>query len=382
MGDGAVVEEKRDRFKLTPPQLILIFVLLLFAAVDVTRSITLLGAQPLGVDWSPLWAAARTAAGNPALIYDFAHITAAQEPLLGRISSLRPFVYPPSALPLFAPLALLPVLGSYAAWTATTGAFYIAASARIGANWWVLVLVPPVVLAALAGQTTFLLGGMILAGLLMLDEKPSWAGIILGVATAIKPQILVLLPLGLLLGRYWRPLFFWGVGGGAMVLLSLLLLGPAVWIEWAAALPRFQTLFESNPTLVNAAITPYAMAQRTGIGGPWVIAAAALPAILGIWATFRSGSCVSDRLIALVGGALLISPYAMNYELALLVPAIAAGARNNVRGAALLLVVGLSVPFGLGFWGLVAVMLSLAFNPRTNNARERINLHSEAVDQD
>jgi uncharacterized membrane protein len=91
---------------------------------------------------------------------------------------------------------------------------------------------------------------------------------------------------------------------------------------------------------------------------------------------------VSDRLIALVGGALLISPYAMNYELALLVPAIAAGARNNVRGAALLLVVGLSVPFGLGFWGLVAVMLSLAFNPRTNNARERINLHSEAADQD
>jgi hypothetical protein len=51
---------------------------------------------------------------------------------------------------------------------------------------------------------------------------------------------------------------------------------------------------------------------------------AAVPAaLIGVWLSFRSDD-VPRRVLALLGGALLISPYAMDYEVALLVPAVLA----------------------------------------------------------
>ena len=358
-----MTDQKNMEWKLTPPQLVMLGVLLLFLLIDAMTVRALIAVQPLGVDWSPLWAGWRIGSVDPSSLYDFAKITAAQEPLIGPVSSSRPFVYPPSALLAFAPFAMAPIGLSYAAWTCATGALYAAAGRKIGAQLWLLLLMPPVFLAALAGQTSLLLGGMILLGLHSLEKRPAVAGIILGIATAIKPQILILLPLALLISRDWRALFFWAASGTVMVLSATALFGPAVWLDWIVALGKFQTLFESSDTLVRNSITPYAAAQRMGLASPAIIAAAAIPAIAGIWWTFRQESSVAHRLIALVGGALLISPYAMNYELALLAPAIVAGANKDARGAALLLLVGLSVPFGLGFWGLIAAMLSLAAKP-------------------
>lgn len=350
-------------WSLTPARLATLAVLLLFLGVDVRLCIAILGAQPPGVDWAPLWAAARVPVADPSRLYDFARITRAQAPLIGIVSGVRPFVYPPSALPVFAPFALLPVLPSYIAWTVATGAFYLATSSRLGASWWLLLLAPPVVLAALVGQTSFLLGGMAILALQMLERRPALAGTILGAATAIKPQLFVLVPVALLVARDWRALLCWAAAGAAMVLLSLALFGTDAWAAWAAALPRFRALVESSPTLIDEAITPYALARRMGLPGWWLLAAAAIPALAAVWATFRRDGNPSDRLIALVGGALLVSPYAMNYELALLVPALIAGARNSPAGTVLLLAVGLSVPFGVAALGLMAALLSLAAMP-------------------
>ncbi len=345
---------------MTAVRLLMLGTLLLFLGIDVRLAIAVLGAQPPGVDWSPLWAAARVPPGHASGLYDFARITRAQAPLIGLVSGLRPFVYPPSALPVFAPFAPLPVLPSYVLWTAATGAFYLAAASGLSRRWWMLPLMPPVILVALTGQTSFLLGGMMILGLLLLDRRPVWAGLILGLATAIKPQICVLVPIALIVAQNWRALFGWGGGGAAMLLLSLALFGWGAWADWLAALPRFQALFRDSPMLVDAAVTPYALAQRSGIAGWPVFAIATMLALAAIWATFRRECDPADRLIALAGGALLLSPYAMNYELALLAPAIVAKARHTPLGAALLLAFGLSVPFGLGMWGLAAAMLSLA----------------------
>lgn len=334
-------------------------VLLLFLSIDVRLAMAVLRAQPPGVDWAPLWAAARLPAAHADRLYDFAWITRAQAPLIGTISGLRPFVYPPSALPVFAPFARLPVLPSYIAWTALTGALYLVAASRLTGRWWTVPLMPPVVLAALTGQTGFLLGGMMMLGLEMLEKRPVRAGLLLGMATAIKPQLFLLVPVALIVARDWRALAGWGAGGAAMLLVSLLLFGAGAWLDWIAALPRFQVLFERSPTLVASAISPYALARRMGWPAAWVLASAAVPALAAVWNTFRRRGGVARRLIALVGGALLVSPYAMNYELAVLVPAIVAGARHSLRGMVLLLVVGLSVPFGFGCWGLLAAMLSL-----------------------
>src|SRR4051794_38487083 len=66
-----------------------------------------------GGDWSPLWVAERLAWRDPAQLYNFTEVTKLQLPILGDLG-VRPFVYPPSALVLLAPLLCVPFLISLA----------------------------------------------------------------------------------------------------------------------------------------------------------------------------------------------------------------------------------------------------------------------------
>ncbi len=63
--------------------------------------------QPLGVDLLPIWAGVHAAVERPADLYDFTAITHAQQWLLGAHSKIRPFIYPPSAVPVFLPFAVM-----------------------------------------------------------------------------------------------------------------------------------------------------------------------------------------------------------------------------------------------------------------------------------
>src|SRR5205823_601996 len=79
----------------------------LLLIVFVSFDFVLLSMWGYGGDWSPLWVAGRLAWRDPAGLYDFALVTKLQLPILGNLGS-RPFVYPPSAITLLAPLTLLP----------------------------------------------------------------------------------------------------------------------------------------------------------------------------------------------------------------------------------------------------------------------------------
>lgn len=344
----------------TPQQRVLALLFLLFVLANAMTLAAVIALQPFGVDWAPMWAGTRVALVDPAGAYDFARVTSAQEPLIGIVPSLRPFVYPPSALLLFTPFAALPVLPSFILWTAATAAFFAWAASRIGAQWWLLLMVPSAFLVEISGQTTFMMGGLVITGLLLLPRAPVAAGIVLGLASAVKPQLFVLLPLALAFLHEWRALLAWGLAGLAVVLVSLGVFGIEAWRSWLASLDAFQALFEDSQTLLNVGITPYSNAQRFGFAGtvPWL--AGLLVALLAIWAGFRRERGIEARLLALIGGALLISPYAMNYELALLAPATCAWARRSLAGAAVLLVAGMSVQFGFGLVGLLASLAPLA----------------------
>src|SRR5258708_38455074 len=63
--------------------------------------------QAAGVDFSCFWAGAKVAWHGAARLYDFRYITELQGWPLGP-ESLRPFIYPPSALFLFLPFAISP----------------------------------------------------------------------------------------------------------------------------------------------------------------------------------------------------------------------------------------------------------------------------------
>lgn len=269
----------------------------------------LLMAQPAGLDFLPLWTVARI---DPARAYDFAYVTAQQAWLY--VGDPRPFIYPPSALPFLRPFGALPFWVAYPAFVAMGGALFLWASRRLGADWRLLILPPPILLVALAGQVTFLIGGLVTAAL-TLKNRPLLAGVLLGVAGAIKPQMLVLLPLALIVERNWRTFVTTGATA-ALIALGAVLLG-GDWGAWLAALPRFTALVAADRGLVATTLTPFAAWGVASLVVTVPIAAA------GVWLAFRRGEA-AHRVLALLGGALLVSPYVMNYEIALLVPAVLA----------------------------------------------------------
>lgn len=277
--------------------------------------------QAAGADYSCFWAGAKAALSDPARIYDFQHNTVLQGWPLGA-GRLRPYIYPPTALLLFAPFALPSYWAGYILWVALTGALFLWAATRVGAPWWLVLLMPSVALVAYCGQVTFLIGGLMLAGL-SLRRRPILAGVLFGIAASIKPQFMILVPIALLAEGRWRTLLAAGLTGLVLCLAATLVWGPQVWLDWLAALPRFNALIFHDPGLTEDAITPYAALVATGHKGGWAFLLAPVAAAL-VWVGFRRTRDLADRSLLLFGATVLVTPYAMNYELALFAPGVAA----------------------------------------------------------
>ncbi|MDB5460639.1 MAG: hypothetical protein JWO72_2380 [Caulobacteraceae bacterium] len=289
-----------------------------FAAVSATV-VQLLKRQVAGTDFSCFWAGAKAAVDAIPRLYDFDYITALQGWPLGP-GAVRPYVNPPSALAIFIPFALPPYWLGYGLWVGLTGALFLAVGLKAKAPWW-FILMPPVVFAAYCGQVTFLVGGLVLAGLTF-RERGVLAGILFGVAASVKPQLLVLLPIALMAERRWSTIFATAATGLLLVGFSVAIWGLQPWLDWFAALHRLWPLLFANSALVANMVSPYAALAARGWNGAWAFLLIP-PVVVGVWLTFRRNASLADRSLVLLGGALLISPYAMNYELALLAPAFA-----------------------------------------------------------
>lgn len=274
------------------------------------------------LDYAVFWTAGRVALQTPARIYDAAYVTGLQD-WVGHTGP-RPFGHPPSALLVFAPLAMLPFWWSYALWVTVSVLLFVAVSARtFGWRATALALVcPTVVQAAYMGQVTLALGAAAIGGLRLASSRPLAGGLILGAAAAIKPHIFLLAPVLLWSDRRALAGFF--LAGLTLVLASAVF-GPARWIEWLESLPKFVTSVEASG-IAGRGVSPLATMTWLGITGPSVtiaeIAGAVAGLALAMWA--RRGS-LSTRLFGMVAGAVLCSPHMMFYDLAPLAPAVAAG---------------------------------------------------------
>lgn len=339
-------------------------ILVNFGEVAVT-----LARQPLGIDLLPLWTAAQLAFEDPARLYDFQFVTDRQAWLLHGAYGQRPFAYPPSALLAFAPLALAPFAIVYPVWTALTAAFMGWASLRTLAGrkaigLLLLIATPACFTAALVGQTTFLIGGMVVLALSELKKRPLLAGALLGLAAAIKPTTLFLAPVALVAGGHWRALAA-AVGTGLMAgLAALALFGLDPWFAWLGALGEFRAVADAN--LLKGAIAPLgalALLDPPGWARLALQAVLALVAVALVWRTFRKTEELVHRLFALLGGGLLAAPYAMHYEAALLAPAamlLVLGRIETPRWSLALATFLLLAATGFPYWGAPALVACLA----------------------
>jgi hypothetical protein len=288
----------------------------------------LLSVQPMGIDFMPMWAAGHEAFAHPERVYDFYALTRWEHPMLADFHGLRPFVYPPTALLLFAPLALAPFTTANAVWTIATTVFLLAAMAPFVKSprtpaLLAMLLMPASVLVALTGQLTFLIAGLVALGLFLLKPRPLLAGVLFGLAGVIKPQALVLLPVALIAAREWRTMAATAAAATAAIALSLVVFGVQAWTDWFAALPRFEHWVMAVPQLQRGMITPTALGNSLAFDASeldtWRLLFAG-GALAMVWSVFFTSQDPARRMAALLGGSLFISPYAMHYDAALLAP--------------------------------------------------------------
>jgi len=307
-----------------------------------------------GADWAPLWTAGKLAWSDSGRVYDFDFVTSLQVPLLGHVDH-RPFIYPPTALLLIAPLALAPFWASLALLSLAATFWLAAISRKTGADGILLLFAPPVVLCAMAGQPSLLIAALATLAIGRLGTRDLAAGALLGIAIAIKPTLFLLAPIALLAGRHWRALGTSVLTIAAIAAVSVAAFGVGPWSQWLLALPRFQQLIADEPTLISSAITPYAAAIRLGLDPGLATALGAVIAIPLCTLAFARSEDVAVRLVALLGGALLVAGYARNYELTLLAPAVLSVPVSSARRLILPTIWAASLCSGASLLGLAAV---------------------------
>jgi multidrug transporter EmrE-like cation transporter len=297
-------------------------------------------AQVKPADYDVFWEAARhwQAPYDPALI-------AALEARL-HITGAWPFAYPPTFLLVAWPFAQLPLALAYPLWTGLSAALFTWAAAHLVKPAWAaaaLFIVPPVVLAISPGQTSLMVGAAMIGGWLCRADRPRLAGLLFAIAACIKPQAMILAPL--VLWGHWR-LLRWALIGGLALVLASFVFGPGLWLEWQRALADF-----SGVAPATDRVNPSALAASPVLAG-----ALALVGLYIAW-TWRD-------LTGLVAGALCLTPYAHQYDLAPLCPVALTWLTQRKRfgwGRALcgasLLAGGVAVPAaGLAFVAALAVV--------------------------
>lgn len=251
-------------------------------------------------DYANLWVAGRLALdGKVAAIFDVEAFRQASEALMGQRIPGN-YSYPPHALFLAMPFALLSYEWSFVAWTLIGAAFFMWAArdhCRGIMPLFLAVLTPAALDNIRFGHYGFFIGGLFL---LAFSRRP-----IAGLAAAaltIKPHLGLMVAVQMLLDR--RALLVAIAGTAALVLASLLAFGPAAWTSFFTETFAYQSglIAEgSRGKLVHMMPTPLV---GYGLAGHLVFAAAAVLLLTRCFNVFTAATAT-----------FLILPYAFHYDM-------------------------------------------------------------------
>lgn len=291
---------------------------------------------PAGSDFLRVWAASSLATqGHPALVYNADALKKVEIAVVGGHFSYRaPWHYPPSFLWLMLPISSLNYLAALAVWliiplAALLALFYKICPDRL-AVWLALAFIATAE-NLFYGQGSFLIALLLGSGLLLVDRRPFLAGLLFSLLVNYKPHMGLLIPLALVAGRRWQALGAFAAGSAALVLISAWVLGLDTWLAFWHDLPVARQelgqaiLWDRMPTVFGAV-------RLLGGGAMLAMAlqmVAALGAAAGVYWVWRSPASLSVRGAVLVLGILLVTPYAFNYDLTLLLLPLAWTAREG-----------------------------------------------------
>lgn len=238
----------------------------------------------------------------------------------------RPFLYPPFWLMLLLPLGLLAVGKAAAVFFAVTAGASAFEGRRDPWGWLATAASPAAVHTIVSGQATFLAVALAYGGLRLLDRAPAVAGILFGLL-AYKPQFCALIPVALIAAGQWRALASAALTGAVLVLASLAVFGLQTWldfIEMSRATGGERMHRYVVEVLINYMITPYASALNVGLprsAATLLQLGCVALAVAATWYAFRNFRGGMARTAVLLSATFFVSPYVLNYDLLLLMPA-------------------------------------------------------------
>ena len=300
------------------------------------RGLDPLGHQ-VGHDFAPLYAGSwALRAGGAAQLYDLERFRSLARPWTGETTYA--WFYPPSALPIFAPLAFAPYQVALAcSLLLGLGAYLLALWIIVPRRSVLLVgaLSPALLHGVMYGQSVLLLlAGLFGVGLAVIEKRPALGGALLGVVAATKPHLAMLVPLALVAGRRWRAIGGIAVAVFALSLASWTAYGSGPWIAFFAAPGLARELLETGRIPYSFLQSVFAGIRLLGGGIPvsYALQGVALAcAAVFVWIAWRAPVArPGTRAMTLLIGGLLATPYAFEYDLVLLVLGLAFMARSRL----------------------------------------------------
>jgi hypothetical protein len=291
--------------------------------------------RPLGTDFAQVWVAgSEVLSGHPERPYDLPAHLSEQRTFFGPASDVYGWHYPPYFLALAALLALIPYAAALAVWQLSTLPLYLASirgalrESRLP-RWEVLVAglaFPAVFINLTHGQNGFLTAGLF-AGALLCLEKRTWLAGVLFALLVYKPQFGFVIPVALIAGGYRRALLAGAASLIGLTTVSFAEFGLQTWTAFQQSLSftrsvvledgnigweKIQSVFSAVRMLGGSVAEAYALQS--------VVSTFVIGAIAWLW---YSQSDTRLKYAALLSGALLTTPYCLDYDMVLIGPAIA-----------------------------------------------------------
>jgi hypothetical protein len=293
--------------------------------------------RPVGSDFVQYWATSALAlAGEPAAAYDPARLLSAERAAIAADTIVVPWHYPPSFMLVVLPLSLMPYLVALALWLAIPLAAYAMVLRRVATGTLVLalgLLFPAVTHSLGSGQNGLISAALLGGGLLLIERRPLMGGALLGLLS-YKPQLAVLIPVALIAGGHWRALLGAALAALGLAAASALVLGLEPWLAFASDLAGGAQATPARERTWSRMPTIFITARMAGAEPALAFAFQAVGSLAAAWAVawaWRARLDLPLRGAVLACAIPVFTPYAFDYDLALLALAFAWLAQDAAR---------------------------------------------------
>lgn len=276
--------------------------------------------EQLGRDFVNYWAGPRLALeGQAAKAYDLNWFWNYERGLTAPNAEFKWFGYPPVAMVLAAPFALLPFLPALIAWTLSGWAILTRMlTTRMPAMWAgiAVLALPAFKFNTLFGQNGAFTAALLAGGIMLLESSPILAGVLFG-ALCYKPHMGVLIPVAMLAAGRWKTIFSAAATVALLIAVSMVWTGLPAWEGFIQNSPFHRRILETHGLGYIHMPSTYLMLRRIGLESGFAYGLQAITSLLAAWIVFSAWRGQASREIK--GAILLVAtfvatPYVWDYD--------------------------------------------------------------------